>query len=898
MSEDEDKQEEKFDFTSEGESLGYISLDEAQVLAIEYARDNFDFYGPSYDGVTLVWEVIGTEESEDNYDVRLSFRPSGRFRGEPGVEQLIFDKTGALRIRQLLDEPTDVASSTTAPSVPTPAQESPTDLQLEFSGTAASLGDFAQPQSSKLEDSDDEPRQGNNEVKNRAIRRGAIAIAVVVIVVAVLSAILSGGGDSISPAPIDGITGFTGASTNVAQGNSSGARPDSTDSNSSTSAAIPESNLDPSLKVLAALPPGNVIAFVSSRDGLNNIYLTNLDGSVVTSLAENATNPSWSPDGTQIAFNMDSYVHIIDLDGSNLVQLAKGGAPHWSPNGKLIAYYWNGHIYVINPTGSNIQKISEDPLGADTARWMPDGNKLLILKGLEGNLVTFDSNTSQVISRDPLNGPFQDWSPDGSWRAYTTGLSGGHDVYISGMDGIGGTHRITTGAEMNGPVRWSPDGTRMAYVSKKGLEGPGGGALFTMRSDGTDQRQQGQARSVQYISWSPDGSQIAYSGRDNGMQGEIFVVDVKSGTEYNLTNHGENDGGPRWQPSQGSFPDLRSNSVGSFALIEDPDLVSSIGTATQLPDGNVLITGYLQNQRSVQVFDQELERSYPISPMLTQRVLFTATPLLDGTVLIVGGIEVSDKNGKAIASSEQFDPVTQEFNPSGNMLTPRLSHTAVRLSTGDVLVMGGVVGSLNDQVIDTTAELYASSSGSFRITGNPTSPRRGFTATLLHTGDVLVTGGMVDGERSGSAEIYVESTGKFIEITGMSIPRSLHQATLLKDGRVLITGGIFGNEEAGSRAEIYDPDTGKFETVGAMNFDRREHSASILWDGRVLITGGVYNLGESAPEEIFDPLTGLFSNTPFGGSTLKFANVSAPLGDGRWLITGVTENKSELFTLE
>ena len=48
MVEDNGKEEEKFDFTAEGEALGYISLDQARVSAIQHARDNRDFYGRGY----------------------------------------------------------------------------------------------------------------------------------------------------------------------------------------------------------------------------------------------------------------------------------------------------------------------------------------------------------------------------------------------------------------------------------------------------------------------------------------------------------------------------------------------------------------------------------------------------------------------------------------------------------------------------------------------------------------------------------------------------------------------------------------------------------------------------------------------------------------------------------
>ena len=109
MVEDEGKkEEEKFELDSAGESLGYISLEQARILAIQHARDNTDFYGPTYGGVNLVWEITSQEEGEDFYDIRLSFRPAGRFRGEPGVEQLIIDKTGNVQLRQILDEPSDL----------------------------------------------------------------------------------------------------------------------------------------------------------------------------------------------------------------------------------------------------------------------------------------------------------------------------------------------------------------------------------------------------------------------------------------------------------------------------------------------------------------------------------------------------------------------------------------------------------------------------------------------------------------------------------------------------------------------------------------------------------------------------------------------------------------------
>ena len=107
LEEESKKDEEKQEFTPEGETLGYISLDQARVLAMEHARDNREFYGRRYARRELVWEVVSQEESEDYYDVRLSYRPAGAFRGEPGIEQFTIDKVGPIRLRQVLTQPVE-----------------------------------------------------------------------------------------------------------------------------------------------------------------------------------------------------------------------------------------------------------------------------------------------------------------------------------------------------------------------------------------------------------------------------------------------------------------------------------------------------------------------------------------------------------------------------------------------------------------------------------------------------------------------------------------------------------------------------------------------------------------------------------------------------------------------
>ena len=105
MAQDEGKQEEKFDFTSEGKALSYISLDQARVLAMRTARESPGYYGSKFANIIMAFDVVEDTETEDHYVVTLSFRPQGQFSGSPGQEQFFIEKEGNIAIRQVLRFP-------------------------------------------------------------------------------------------------------------------------------------------------------------------------------------------------------------------------------------------------------------------------------------------------------------------------------------------------------------------------------------------------------------------------------------------------------------------------------------------------------------------------------------------------------------------------------------------------------------------------------------------------------------------------------------------------------------------------------------------------------------------------------------------------------------------------
>jgi hypothetical protein len=105
MAEDQHEEEEKFDFTGEGEAVNYISLEQARVLAMQAARENPGEYGGQYQTISMAFEVVQANEGEDYYDVTLSFRPQNDFSGRPGQEQFFIEKEGTVAHRQVLSVP-------------------------------------------------------------------------------------------------------------------------------------------------------------------------------------------------------------------------------------------------------------------------------------------------------------------------------------------------------------------------------------------------------------------------------------------------------------------------------------------------------------------------------------------------------------------------------------------------------------------------------------------------------------------------------------------------------------------------------------------------------------------------------------------------------------------------
>lgn len=301
-----------------------------------------------------------------------------------------------------------------------------------------------------------------------------------------------------------------------------------------------------------------------------------------------------------------------------------------------------------------------------------------------------------------------------------------------------------------------------------------------------------------------------------------------------------------WASTQTERYDPRS---GTFLEGPRQDVLRVDHGATALPGGRALVAGG-ESQAALPrtALLYEGGTFTPVAQALdTPRRRHTQTALLDGRVLLAGGLPVRGAEVSATDRAELFDHATLSFQPTGSMAVARTGHTATRLADGRVLVAGG-----RDSTCEAScptrfwasAELFDPRTGTFAPTGGMAIARQGHTATLLPDGRVLVAGGispdLQDTDLASSVEIYNPATERFTPAGRMLKPRAEHQATLLGDGTVLFSGGRSEGEGtlATATVEAFNPATGASRLATSARTTRYRHAAVRLETGEVLLVGG------------------------------------------------------------
>ncbi len=203
-------------------------------------------------------------------------------------------------------------------------------------------------------------------------------------------------------------------------------------------------------------PDGTQVAFYSFRsaEGGPDIYLLNVAEGISKRLTHRGRSwrPAWSPDGRRFAL-MDGFdmIYVMDADGSNAHPLATGFSPAWSPDSQRLLYYMtqrdslNSDIYMVNADGSNPRNLSLDPANDWDPAWSPDGTRIAFSSARSGNAEIYvmrlcDSDDRaclpdvRQLTFHPAADETPAWSPDGRFIAFASERDGRTQIYIVEAD--------------------------------------------------------------------------------------------------------------------------------------------------------------------------------------------------------------------------------------------------------------------------------------------------------------------------------------------------------------------------------------------------------------------------------------------------------------------------------
>jgi hypothetical protein len=309
--------------------------------------------------------------------------------------------------------------------------------------------------------------------------------------------------------------------------------------------------------------------------------------------------------------------------------------------------------------------------------------------------------------------------------------------------------------------------------------------------------------------------------------------------------------------------------------------------AVVLTNGNVLVTGGFGPGGAVvgsaELYNPATGRWSPAGSLSIPRFAHSATLLKTGQVLVIGGCTVSGCSALT-AVSELFDPTTNTWSTTGALNTARSYHSAIRLSDGRVLAIGGLASGAT-----ASSELYHPATGKWSVAASANSPRYLSTADLLPSGKVLVAGGVTTRYPLNSAELYDPTVNTWTLTGAMTAGRYAHSSTPLPDGTVVLSGGYGQSISCGkactgfiptASAEIYNEAAGTFTAISSLRRALAYHTTTLLASGRALEAGGIgttaYCCVVVPDASDYTPLTLTFSTTSLNFGLLEFGQTSAP----------------------
>jgi Tol biopolymer transport system component len=188
-------------------------------------------------------------------------------------------------------------------------------------------------------------------------------------------------------------------------------------------------------------------------------------------------NPVWSPKGDRIAFSafseeMSSQTYIINSDGSGLTLLDTGearlaGSLVWSPSEEQIAFMSavgdDYSLSVINTDGSGFQSLVEGYIWGAT--WSLSGEQILFVSDTDGDLYLINPDGSGLEQLTDMGSVFSSiWSPDGTKIAFVSTQNDETNLYMINPDGSELTELTDVGAKGFACPQWLPNGEQLVVL--------------------------------------------------------------------------------------------------------------------------------------------------------------------------------------------------------------------------------------------------------------------------------------------------------------------------------------------------------------------------------------------------------------------------------------------------